>query len=407
MAVALAALASGCGAGDTTFGSLNPDGSFGTPADPARDAGLDASASARDGSTVNAPSVRVRFVHAIPNLGALLVCHDPDGPGPMAAAVLREGTELLRADYGTRSNTVLVPALSAGELMLQRDSTRAASDGGFDAGVPWGDAGSPIGPCDVSYREATIPLPVTGAWLAPSAPVNDDQLSALGLLPGLSGATSLTLLGSGVALNESELDKRAAAARATWLNANPGDTDRAEQAGRLERSSLQATFGARALIQADLAPGDPQTFSLSIFHALPDVAPADSSRADREIGAVRLCVTAAMRDSGVLPKPPAPGVPFRLRTLVGDGFAPGLNYDFRVFAEGAFDSKDQDCSTTSLLPLAKASFSSFVAGRAYTLALLGVVAPVALCSANDVSIARASCSRPASELGARIELLVD
>ena len=34
-----------------------------------------------------------------------------------------------------------------------------------------------------------------------------------------------------------------------------------------------------------------------------------------------------------------------------------------------------------------------------------VISPTALCSANDVSLVRASCQRPASELAARIQLL--
>ncbi|MDB4973688.1 MAG: hypothetical protein JWN48_2029 [Myxococcaceae bacterium] len=406
LVLAWACVASACGSDDAT-GTLHPDGAFGSPADPSRDAGLDGSTSLPDAGSVSANRVRVRFVHAIPNTGALLVCYDPDGPGPVSADVLRQDTEVLRADYGTRSNTVLVPALSTGELTLQRDPTRSrGADAGFDGGV-LEDGGSPVGPCDLGLREATIPLPITGAWLAPSAAVSDDQLRALDLLPGLNGATALTLFGSGVALNPAEIDRRAASASADWLAAHPGSTQQAAAYGVLERQSLEATFGARALIQPDHSAGQPAMFSLSVFHAIPDVAPADSTLADRAIGAVRLCVTAGSRDSGVLPKPPQQGVPFRVRTLVGDSFEAGLSYEFRVFAQGAFDAKDQDCSTTSLLPLAKASFSNFMPGHAYTLALFGVVAPVPLCSANDVSIARASCSRPASELGARIDLLVD
>jgi hypothetical protein len=395
-----------CGDADSFVDEARGDGgAFGVGVDGyPRDGGLDAGLVRGDAGVSAGPSVRVQFLNAIPNTGALLVCHDPDGAGPMSASVLREDTQQLRADYGTRSNSLLLPALATGALTLQRDPTRGPVPE-RDAGAP--DAGPPPDPCSVELREATIPLPITGAWLSPGAALSDARFRELDLLPGLGGASAVTLLGSGIALNPLEVERRAARARDTFLSMHPGDSAGAEDAAALERKSLDAAFGPRALVQPDRSQASASTFTLSVFHGSPDVSPADSALADRQIGAVRLCVTAASRDSNVLPTPPAAGIPFRVRTRVGDTFEARLPYDFRVFAEGAFDAKNQDCSTTSLLPLARASFASFEPGKAYTLALVGAVSPLALCSANDVSIARASCSRPASELGAKLELLAD
>jgi hypothetical protein len=318
----------------------------------------------------------VRFLHGIPNTGALQVCHDPDGPGPVAPQLLVEQALVLRAEYGTRSATVTLPAITSGTLTLQREQRATSSDAGVlqDGGAR--DAGPPADPCAEATREATIALPIAEALAADAS---------LGLLPAPTGASAVTLLGAGVALDPSALAAHPPA----------------------EQSALQSAFGVGALIQLDRAASSPDTFSLSLFHAIPDAPPADPKLANRSVGALRLCITAGTRDSSVLPKPPLPGFPFRVRSPVGDGFDARLAYDFRVFAQGDFDAQNKDCATTSLMPVAKGTFSKLQPGKAYTLALLGAVAPSALCTADGVSIVRATCSPPAADLGAKIVLFED
>ena len=354
------------------------DGSFGTGAPGyGTDGGLDAGASGRtDGGPGGGPTIRVRFLHGIPNTGALQVCHDPDGPGPVAPQLLADQAVVLRAEYGTRSATVSLPAIASGNLTLQRVPRAASGDAGAlrDGGVR--DAGPPPDPCAEATREATIALPIADALSADAS---------LGLLPAPTGASAVTLLGAGVALDPVALASRTPA----------------------EQSALQSAFGVGGLIQRDHGASSPDTFSLSVFHAIPDAPPADRQLANRSVGALRLCITAGTRDSGVVPRPPLPGFPFRVRSPVGDGFDARLAYDFRVFAQGDFDAQNKDCATTSLMPVAKGTFSKLQPGKAYTLALLGAVSPSSLCTADGVSIVRATCSPPAADLGAKIVLLED
>jgi hypothetical protein len=390
-------VASACG-DDNGLGD-NPDGSFGTgPGNYARDAGMDGAVRDMDAASQGAgPTVNVRFLHAIPNTGALLLCHDPDGDGPMAADLL--GAQL-RAEFGTRSMTLRVPALSRGVLSLQR---APALDAGVDGGAQDGGVEDP---CALDTREATIPLPITGQWLSPKQPYTEQELAALALLPTFAtDAPAITLLGTGVALNASAVDQRAAAARAAAIS-------RGEQAAAAaeaqERASLQAAFGPRTLIQADTRADENQAFSLSVLHAVADVPPAKPVPANTEVGALRVCVTAGMADQGALPRSPAPGAPFRVRTELGSNFTERLTYEFRAYAQADFDEAGkQDCATTSLNPIARASYDEFVAGHAYTLAIVGAIAPNALCSADRSSLVRPTCSPYPSELQARIEIFED
>lgn len=367
----------GCDSDDSVRSDM--DGSFGTGAPGYNtDGGLDAGAGVRaDGGLGGGSTIRVRFLHGIPNTGALQVCHDPDGPGPVAAQLLKEQATVLRAEYGTRSATVLLPTFSSGALTLQREQRRlTGSDGGTWADGGARDGGPPPDPCDEATREATIALPITTDSFADAS---------VGLLPALTGASAVTLLGTGVALDPMALAARTPA----------------------ERSTLEAAFGARALIQVDTPAARPESFSLSVFHALPDVPPADPKLAKSAVGALRMCITAGTRDSSAVPKAPLPGIPFRVRTGLGDGFDARLVYDFRVFVQGDFDAQNKDCATTSLMPVAKGSFSKLQPGKAYTIALLGAMVPSSLCSADSVSIVRASCSPGAAELGAKLVLLED
>jgi hypothetical protein len=399
LALTLALLSAlGCSE-DTPLGD-NPDGSFGTGAgNYPRDAGMDGAATGMDAAASSSgPTVNVRFLHAIPNTGPLLVCHDPDGPGPSAARALGEAR--LRAEFGTRSAVLRLPALTDGVLSLHR--ARA-----LDAGID--DAGSPDGgvddPCAEVTREATIPLPIRGTWLAPRDPLSEEDFADLDLLSTFeSDAPAITLLGTGVALRASAVDQRAATARAEA--ASEGE-QAAAAAEALERATLAAAFGARALIQPDPRADQADTFSLSVLHAVADVPPATTVSLNSAVGALRVCMTAGSLDDGARPRPPSPGIPFRVRSWLGSDFEPRLTYEFRAYAQADFDARQQDCATTSLSPVARASFDDFVGGRAYTLAILGALDPSALCRTDRASLVRPSCSPYPSELGARIEIFED
>lgn len=382
---------------DSASLSDNPDGSFGTGAgNYPRDAGMDGGLRDMDAaSSGSGPTVSVRFLHAIPNTGALLLCHDPDGPGPISPSVL--GGTGLRAEFAGRSASLRLPALSGGVISLQRAQ---ALDAGVDAGSS--DAGM-VDPCAEATREATIPLPITGAWLSPREPYSAQRLSELGLLPTVaSDGPAITLLGTGVALEPSTVDQLAKAAAQGALGAAA-----AAAAEALERSALAATFGPRTLIQSDPLADGSEGFSLSLLHAVPDLPAARGTPANSAVGALRVCVTAGSLDHGSLPRAPAPGVPFRVRSELGSDFSPGQSYEFRVYEQAEFDASKQDCATVSLSPVALARYDTFVAGHAYTLAVLGALAPGALCSADRASLVRATCSPYPSELAARIEILED
>jgi len=376
LAACLTSLLPACGVDDPF--PAEADGSFGTVAPGyGRDGGLDGGTSGSDASAGSVgPTIRVRFLHAIPNTGALLVCHDPDGPGPVSPQLLGQPATVLRAEYGTRSATISLPAVGSGTLTLHRELRAGTGTPSFDGGVG-SDGGAPADPCGELTREASVSLPI--------ADLPPDAGALLSLLPSLSGSDAVTLLGTGVAL-----------APAAIAESPPA-----------QQAVLRSAFGTRVLIQSDLVLRTEQGFSLSVFHGIPDVPPVDPQLANREVGALRLCITAGTRDSGALPKPPATGIPFRVRTPIGDSFDARLAYDFRVFAQGDFDEQNKDCATTSAMPVAKASFAKFQDGKAYTLALFGAIAPTALCSADDDSIVRATCSPPAAELGAKLVLLED
>lgn len=388
------ASASACGEGGELSDAAHDSGFGRGVTTYPRDAGMDGGS--EDGAAVDRDSLRVRFVHALVNLGPLHVCHDPDGAGPAPARPLVGEGRPLAADFRGRSAPLVVPALGGGSLTLQQTPA--------DAGA--GDAGIAV-PCDEATREATIPLPVRGDWVDPRAPLDEGSLEALGLAQTLTGGGALTLIGSGLALSPAALDLRANQALERALAASPGDLAGATRAAELERRALEAAYGARLLLQRDPPATSAKHFALSVLHAAPDVGPGGD--ATEAVGAVRLCITAGTRESSVWPKAPEPGIPYRLRTQVGSAFDPGLEYHFRIFAERDFDAEKRDCSTISVSPLAerRVTRTELRAGHAYTLALYGALVPSAVCSPVAGSLVRPGCAHPAAELGAQLALLED
>lgn len=391
LAVALG-LITGCDEGIERV--TDQDGSFGRGVTQyPRDGGMDGSIP--DVASAGLP-LRVRFVHGLVSLGPLHVCHDADGAGagPALPLATSEGA-LLRAAFRERSLAVTLPAVVSGTLTLQRTPDR-------DAGFP--DAGA-AALCAESLREATIPLPQDGAFLAPRAPLDEEALEALDVSPALFGPGSLTLVGSGLPLSAAALEARAMAARERALADRPADLAGATAAAELERRTLEAAFAPRLLIQRDPPAGGGQTFSLALLHAAPDVAGETSDA----VGAVRLCITAGTRESSAIPNAPLPGVPFRYRVRLSDGLASGIEYRFRVFAQRDFDAAKRDCSTISAPPLAERTTTrtELRAGHAYTLALYGAISPAAVCSPPSGSLVRPGCPHPAAELGAQLALLED
>jgi hypothetical protein len=393
-----------CADTDGASAPQSADSGFGVPIEYPRDGGID-SGFALDAAVEAGPTVRVRFVHSFPNIGRLTVCHDNDGPsGPSLPYALALGT--MNAGFGGESAELVLPQLRTGALTFHREAFGARGDGGLDGGAS--DAG-PIDLCSSGTIEATVPLPIPQGWVDPliarSAASGYDPAFSL----TLSGAAPLTLLGSGLALSPSGLDQRAEQARNAWLSTHPGDTVGAAESAKKERERLEATFGPRALIQAVPTHQGGQTFSLSMFHGIPNLTDADAG-ADTEAAAIRLCVKAMTAVRNAFPMVPTPGVPFRMRAPLGTELETRLAYTFRVFVQGDFDREKKDCASTGLRPVAEATFPAgrFLPGRSYTLALLGAISAPELCSASSRSFIRPGClPQTASDLAPRLEVLDD
>lgn len=395
-ALALTTTIIGCSSRES---STAADGSFGRGVNEyPRDGGMDAAIGALDGGVAtDIPSVRVRFVHAMANLGPLRVCHDPDGPGPAMAVPLASDAGALWADFGERSPAIALAPLTTGTLTLQRAALP-------DAGIAPRDGG-PADPCAETERESTIPLPQDGAWLDPRAPLDDGRFEALELARAVAGANALTLVGTGFALNAAALAQRATLAREEALAQDPTNFFGAEGASELERRALEAAFGPRLTIQRDPDARPAATFALSLLHAIPDVATSSDDSESDAVGAVRLCVTAGTREISTTPA--LPEIPFRYRASLGSTFEAGLEYHFRAYA--ARDLAYKSCSTISSQPIAERRLAAgtLVAGKVYTLALVGAIAPETLCSPGEASLVRPGCAHGLSALKADIVVFED
>jgi hypothetical protein len=384
---------------------LPQDGSFGEPLDYIRDGGMDAG-STMDAALLPGSSVNVRFIHGYPNLGALTMCHDPDGPGPDTAyelvgnAQAVGNAQLVRAEYRGISPRVALPPLTAGELTLHREAPLRL-DAGVDAGPT---DGGMLEPCSVQTRAAVIPLPLpksfTDSFVASSTLSGYDHE----LRQVVADAVELTMLGSGLALNPTALQMRADQVRRAWLNEHPGDNAGAELRAGEELARVESAYGARMLIQAPAAAAN-NSFSLSVLHAIPNLTGADGGM---ESEAIRLCVRAGTELEPPFPRVGRPGVPFRMRAPLEIELNARVEYKFQVFVQSDFDRDRGDCST-SLRPIAEkiAPASSFRPGGRYTLALFGAVSANELCSTNNRSFVQTPCARSASELGPQLDILED
>jgi hypothetical protein len=433
--VAIAPLAA-CSSGNDAA-SDRPSGGFGEGGEPFPDAGSgdnggnngDGTGSDAGNSPSSPSSVRGRFLHGIPNLGSLQVCHDPDyvaddpstdafelDAGPLPAESLRLsisfGRGLTYSDlmpYTTGALTFHASVPEDAGALADDDPSACASPVdavlplpfhkallGLDAGVADG------GVSDGGARDG-------GARDAGSSDASTDALGELSLLPTLETTRPVTLLGSGVVLDEAGLAAQREKALQEYLNASPGDMKGATLAADRAVARIVAQRGPLFVIAEETAvvPED-GAVALHVVHLVADVPGADPRIAG--VGELRVCVTEDTVERPVLPVLEASGLRFRTRTLLGLNFYAPPAYRFRFFASAQFDAEGKGCATTSLPPIAKyvVDEGAFKSGASYTLAVLGSASPAALCSPKEISLAKAGCAgRDPSEVAAHVLLLRD
>jgi hypothetical protein len=422
------------------------DGSFGSPKDPVpKEAGEaeDAAVSTMDAMVPPAEGVRLRVHQGVFNLPYARFCYDPDyviddpatrvdetsaGPDTPRLLAFNDGGSVT---FGETTSYVKLGAMLSGAITVHRapgpdaggtgdagvptsvDAGLSRADASVDAGalappqdLPAVDAG---GPCDPGSLEAVLPLPVTSAWLYPEA--NRDagvDLDKLGVVREAKEGDTLTLFGSGLALDAAELERRRAAARQSYLAGDPTDTIGAEEEARRQVLALESVYGTRFLFAPGLPP-EPSGFAISLAHLVPDVPSAaqQSKTPDAGSGALRLCVTVDMKES----EPRDGGVArfeFRQVAPVGTNFDPRASYSFRLFAESDYQAGRGSCATTSLKPVAKLDVDAgaFSADRSYTLVASGAVAPANTCtSVNATKLVRQDCARAVDALNAQIQIV--
>jgi hypothetical protein len=431
---------SACAATNEKASGLNDwerDASFGDGADDP-DSGdlLDGGAGDGDG---DGPDVHLRLLHGLINLPELSVCHDPDliidrpETSEDEAADGNAPPRFLGLMGAFRITTSFAdePSMKTGTLTLHRAPPPApvVDAGAGDAGTP-GDAGAgdgaapdgggseaPLDRCDPATREAALPLPIAGSWLDPKSP---PDLAARGIASTLEGGQTITLLASGLALDEAQLHARASDVRSAFLAVHPGDHDGADEAYALAKATLEAALGPRIVpaLQGGARDRDAENpFTLSFAHLVPDVPtrgteeePPKLPAGYAESGALRLCVKIDDVEQAAQPAPTVAGLPFRMRSPVALSSVASLSYNFRVFAADPFDDDAKDCAGTSLTPVAELDVSALllVPGRSYTLVAVGAIAPDELCTpTGEESLARASCPVAAAALKVRLELVPD
>jgi hypothetical protein len=464
-------LALGCSLGacadgfgdDYGSGAFVGDGSLGTPGAPIRDdAGTpDASDATATDTGFTGEGVRLRVHQGVLNLAHAQICHDPDlqlddpntdadesANGPLLPVALPL-SDAGSVGFGETTDYVLLPAMATGAITIHRASapdagtapdagaaTDAAAPAVQDAGVASdasldaaardaaaaSDASGPdaASPCDLASLEAVLPLPTTSAWFAPEqSPDAAVDLERLGFITTAADGDSLTLFGSGLALDAAELARRSAAARQAYLAMDPDDPEGAEAEGRSHVRSLESSYGARFLLARGVAPAADR-FALSLAHLVPDVPSTPTVKPgsdagtyagdagtgmDAGSGALHLCVTVDQKES----EPGDGGLArfeFRSVSGLGNQFDPHASYRFRLFVEAEYQQGQSSCATTSLRPVARLDVDAgtFEPNRSYTLIATGAVAPASVCtSVNSSSLIRQTCARPVDALNAQLQ----
>lgn len=396
---ACALLWAGCSADeDSPSFAPTPGGNLGDSALPFPDAGtlLDSG----QGPPDDPNRKRLRLMHAIANAGPLQVCHDADrtvGHAPTSpdAAVLGPMPPTLLAElpaFGAVEEVPDLGPLASGALTLHQ--VLEVADAGVDADA---GAGAAPEPCAEDTLEAALLL---------GSEVTDTDGGVDAGLSALRAGGRVSLFATGVALDATRLEARLTAVRERYLEDHPGDQEGADRAAQNARDALLASVGPQLSESEEPRPPVDLSFRISLSHLVPDVPAPGSS----DPGGLRLCVTAGTLVTPVSPPLMTPAVAFRERRVLMGPFMSGLPYRFRVYAASTFDAAGQDCAIASVKPLAELEVESsrFRAGRTYTLAFIGALAPNSLCTPVDPdSLARASCTEPVEALAAKLVVLDD
>jgi hypothetical protein len=399
-------------------------GTFG--ADPV-DAGLPGDTPERsDGGPGGSPGAATgsgfRLLHAMPNVGPVVLCKFPglnltdlDQAASVLATAEASGEPVYGEDggiaFGTISPWFALDLTPGGVLSLHRAvptapdagvETRDAGQGRPDGGAVWRDGGG-VGvdggipqarACDPSTLETVLPMPFPEAWLTFSADnadagttglvggtsVDADDAVVFGTGVGSRGIRTVpaegvptTLVASGVALNAAELAKR-----------------EAHDAG------VEARYGPRLLFSAPPPSPAQDAISLSLAHLVPDLSDGQVERG------LRACIAVDGEEGRALPTMTVAPVVFRERVLLAGGLSATASYRVRVFSADDVGLLGQDCANTSRSPLAQLSIaaSDLEAGRAYTVVLSGLAAPERICA----TVGGASLARPGCVAGSSREL---
>ena len=451
LVAALCVWAAACASGDDmAFNAYQGDASFGRPAQPFQDAAtlFDASAGPLDSGPTGA-QVRLRVFSGIVNLGPSYLCHDPDyvadrpdtdldesNPGPATAselALLDGGVVELG---GATVYAELAPLLT-GALTVHRSPP---PDGGSDAGITTdssvsvdsggdaaggdgavADADAPPARCSIDSLEAVLPLPTPSDWITAQRADRDAGSDGnlddggtgdaganeqRGFIPTALGGDTLTLFGSGFALDAAEVARRQKTQHDAVLLRGGSEAEAQAAAVRLKQL-LEASYGPRFLLSRAGA-ASPDRFALHFSHLIPDVpaiAVGEPAPPDTGSGALHLCMTVGGMEKGDSLNG-SQGFAFRNYASVASDLEPALSYRFRMFVQADFPQGSSACATTSLKPVVElvVDAARFQAGGSYTLIAWGAISSDSLCT-GATPLVRASCARPSDQLRPRLELI--
>jgi hypothetical protein len=437
-AAALIAGLSGCSDGGPADGDpYVGDGAFGAGFQ-ATDAGVedsDANVSQDPDGGLGGGSVRLRVLQGVLNLRASYLCHDPDfelddsdaGPEPAVELPL-ELADDSGLELGAVTAYVDVPSMTSGAVTVHRlpsqdagsaDASTADASTADAGSAGDGAAGAPAPRCDRASLEAVLPLPMPATWVDPSdrdagaaaeAGVALDaglSIAARGFVSSASGGDTLTLFGSGLLIDETELESRVEDQRTRYLQEHPGENDLAEQAANQHRRALEAAYGPRFLLSRANPPRNPGSFALHFSHLIPDV-PSTPAKAESGSGALHLCITVGTMEGSELAAQGIGSFDFRNFIALSDDLDPALAYRFRVFVQSAYEMEQKTCASTSLKPVAERLVEPgwFKAGGSYSLVAWGALAPEAICTTYmRGSLVRSGCSQSAEKLRPQLDII--